>query len=151
MLDLDIVSQMEYHYCDGDCQPVRVGPAVFTTSAAHVLFVMILSLKLGLILTCRSWDCQTTVWWTAPAALHLTSPLPSSWWTPGRTCPTTTHWTTWRSSPSRTFSSLSVAATDDVNRLVGDKAGMSYGDRFYNKDRRHYSTPDESRKLMNIS
>ena len=31
--------QIEYFYCEGVCDPVTVGPRVFTTSAAFVLYV----------------------------------------------------------------------------------------------------------------
>ena len=51
--------KIDYYYCEGDCQPVRVGPEVFTTSAAYILFVIRLSLTLSLRVNSRSSDCPT--------------------------------------------------------------------------------------------
>ena len=38
--------QIEYFYCEGMCDPITVGPRVFTTSAAFVLYVSYESLLL---------------------------------------------------------------------------------------------------------
>ena len=35
--------QITYHYCTGSCEPLKVGPSVFTSSAAFVLHVSIIN------------------------------------------------------------------------------------------------------------
>ena len=42
--------QITYHYCSGNCEPLKVGPSVFTSSAAFVLHVSVLFIIIIIII-----------------------------------------------------------------------------------------------------
>ena len=66
------IFQITYHYCTGSCEPLKVGPSVFTSSAAFVLHVSIFinnHQSSSIIINFRSWpqpDRVLTMFLVAP-------------------------------------------------------------------------------------
>ena len=75
--------QITYHYCTGSCEPLKVGPSVFTSSAAFVLHVSIFinnHQSSSIIINFRSWpqpDRVLTMFLVAPPLILV---LWNSWY-----------------------------------------------------------------------